>query len=153
MGWITVHFDSVCLLGKGECVEMLMMCGFSSSLASGPVSLPANPADISPEHLHDFLSMASSPPLPSYVQPPLGASTTFGESSSRASPDKLMPCPDGNDSGLQMAGSSDDFSPPSFAQASVAISPPTVCYDLCICLLRYACLLSHPTKCVQHFLC
>ena len=29
------------------------------------LSLPSNPSDISPEHLHDFLSLSSSPPLPS----------------------------------------------------------------------------------------
>ena len=33
------------------------------------ISLPPNPADISPEHLHNFLSMASSPPLPSPLRP------------------------------------------------------------------------------------
>lgn len=80
-------------------------------VASGPVSLPANPADISPEHLHDFLSMASSPPLPSFVQPPPDVSLPTAESPSRASPDAA-------DSGLPMTGSSDDSSPPSFAQAS-----------------------------------
>ena len=33
--------------------------------ANRSLSLPSNPSDISPEHLHDFLSLSSSPPLPS----------------------------------------------------------------------------------------
>ena len=33
------------------------------------VELPSNPQDMNPEHLHNLLSMASSPPLPSPLKP------------------------------------------------------------------------------------
>ena len=46
------------------------------------ISLPSNPSEITPEHLHDFLSMSSSPPLPPSLTPPCSAHTAPPEADS-----------------------------------------------------------------------
>ena len=54
---------------KAHCMSCSNYYLFLLSFFSVSVDLPANPVDISPEHFHHFLSMASSPPLPSLLKP------------------------------------------------------------------------------------
>ena len=91
------------------------------------ISLPPNPADISPERLHNFLSMASSPPLPSPLR-------LLNPNAKSFVPDKTPVKDDGTRKRM-----SDTMSPlgsagPSFAQALVSgekktpisKTPPTI---------------------------
>ena len=66
------------------------------------MSLPSNPSEITPEHLHDFLSMSSSPPLPSSL-----------------TPHSTHPAPPKADSQVYDAGGKVSPSVPSFAQVGM----------------------------------
>ena len=78
--------------------------------------VPTEAAEMTPERLHDFLSLASSPPLPSSFPPHPQPSTPPSRHSQTVQERGTLDNGDGESIGEQSMDSDNPSSAPSFAQ-------------------------------------